>query len=276
METIKANNLTHSYISETSQYHSLENITFSINQGEFIAVLGQNGCGKTTLARHLNALIPPQQGELTIAGLDARAKANLWKIRQISGMVFQNPEHQFVSTVVEEDLAFGLRNFGFPEAEIRPRIQKALEIVGLPGFEKGSTHFLSGGQKQRIAIAGVLAVEPDILIFDEATAMLDPEGRKEVQETIEKLHRAGKTILVITHYIEEAISADRIFFLHAGKIIGNGTPREVLTDPDLLYKAGLTPPMAVRAYYDLKAQGIYLPTCPLTKEELVEALCQLH
>lgn len=276
MRIVEAKHLSHSYQTDGSICRSLSDVSLSIRQGELVAILGHNGCGKTTLARHLNALLPLQEGTLTVAGLDAAQKANVWKIRKACGMVFQNPDNQFVSSVVEEDLAFGPRNFGVPEAEIPERIRRALETVGMSGFEKRSPHLLSGGQRQRIAIAGVLAVEPDILILDEVTAMLDPEGRQEVLSTVRRLHEAGKTVVMISHFIEEAIFADRVLLIHDGAILAEGTPRELLTDPELLRQTGLTPPMAVRAYYDLRSVGVRLPYCPLTKEELVEAVCQLH
>lgn len=275
MYDIEATNLTYSYLYEGGKHRSLDNVSFSVKKGEFVAILGHNGCGKTTLARHLNALIPVQEGELKVAGLDARGKANLWRIREACGMVFQNPDNQFVSSIVEEDIAFGLRNFGTPEEEISSIVAKALETVGMEGFEQRSPQLLSGGQKQRIAIAGVLAVDPDIMVFDEVTSMLDPEGRRDVLEAIGRLHKQGKTIIMISHYIEEAVNADRIILIHDGVILGQGVPEETLTDLDLLRRTGLTPPMAVKAYYDLKAEGVELPWCPLTKEELVEALCQL-
>ena len=189
-------------------------------------------------------------------------------------MVFQDPDNQFVSSVIEEDLAFGPRNFGVPEEEIPSRISAALKTVGMEGFEKRSPHLLSGGQKQRIAIAGVLAVDPDIMIFDEVTAMLDPEGRRDVLATIERLHQRGKTIIMISHYIEEAAGADMIALMHNGRVIGQGTPREIFPDLELLKETGLTPPMPVRLYYDLKKQGVELPFCPINEKELVDALCR--
>ena len=274
MDAVCAEKLIHSYAFAGSKRRSLDGISLTVKRGELVALLGRNGCGKTTLARHLNALIPVQSGELTVAGLDAKGSANLWKIRRACGMVFQNPDNQFVSSLVEEDIAFGLRNFGTPEKDIPEKVRRALESVGMGGFEKRSPQLLSGGQKQRIAVAGVLALEPDILIFDEATAMLDPEGRREVLDTIDRLHRQGHTILMISHYIEEAVFSDRVLLIHDGRILAQGKPREMLTDPELLRQAGLTPPMPVRAYYDLKAAGIVLSRCPLTVEELVEELCR--
>ena len=276
MGIIEAVELVHSYEYEDSQNRSLDGISLNIHAGELVAVLGRNGCGKTTFVKHINALLEVQGGELTVAGMDARSAVNIWKIRKDCGMVFQDPNNQFVSSVVEEDIAFGLENYDTPVDEIPEKVARALAIVGMSGSEKKSPHMLSGGQKQRIAIAGVLAIEPDIIIFDEATAMLDPEGRQEVLSTIRKLHdEEHKTIIMITHYVEEAVIADRIVLFRDGKVLADGTPRKVLTDTKLLGSTGLTPPLAVSAYYDLKAAGVTLPTCPLTNEELVEALCQL-
>ena len=273
MDVIQAEKLIHSYAFEGSKQRSLDELSLTVEQREFLAILGHNGCGKTTLARHINALLELQGGELTVASLDAKNRANVWRIREKVGMVFQNPDNQFVSSIIEEDLAFGPRNFGVPEEEIPARIQASLAVVGMSGFEKRSPHLLSGGQKQRIAIAGVLAVEPDIMIFDEVTAMLDPEGRRDVLDTIARLHEAGKTILMISHYIEEAVNADRVALMHDGRLLAVGTPREMLTDPELLRRTGLAPPLPVRLYYDLKARGRELSFCPLTERELVDALC---
>ena len=190
-------------------------------------------------------------------------------------MVFQNPDNQFVSTIVGEDVAFGLENYGVPEDEIPARVAAALAAVDMAGYENRATHTLSGGQKQRVALAGVLALSPDILVFDEATAMLDPDGRQEVLCTIRRLHKEQhKTVVMITHYIEEAIGADRVYLIHNGKMIADGTAREMLTQPELLAAAGLTPPMPVQMYYDLKQAGIVLARCPLTLEELAEELCR--
>ena len=274
MQMIRAEKLIHSYAFAGSAHRSLDGLSLTVEKGEFLAILGHNGSGKTTLARHINALLEVQSGELTVASLDASDRANVWKIRQRAGMVFQNPDNQFVSSVIEEDLSFGPRNFGVDEQEIPGRIAAALRAVGMDGYEKRSPHLLSGGQKQRIAIAGVLAVDPDILIFDEVTAMLDPEGRHDVIETIGRLHESGRTVIMISHYVEEAVGADRVALVHDGKLLAVGTPREMLTDLELLHDTGLNPPMPVRLYHDLKAQGIELPFCPLTEKELVDALCR--
>lgn len=266
-----------SFTYEGSTEPALHDVSLDIADGEFAAILGHNGCGKSTLARHFNALLPLQSGKLTVAGLDVSDEAVLWQLRRKVGMVFQSPDNQFVSTVVAEDVAFGLENYNEEEAVIAQKVSAALTAVGMAGFEGRSTHRLSGGQKQRVALAGVLAMDPALLIFDEATSMLDPAGRREVLSAISRLRREeGRTVVMITHYVEEAIHADRIFLLHHGRLIAAGTPREVLTNPELLYEAGLTAPTAVRTYHDLAARGIRLSRCPLTNEELVEELCRLQ
>lgn len=254
---------------------SLNGAQLHVAPGEFVAVLGHNGCGKSTLVKHFNALLPLQHGTLTVDGMDAADPDNRWALRRKVGMVFQNPDNQFVSTIVGEDVAFGLENYGVPEAEIPARVAAALAAVDMVGYENRATHTLSGGQKQRVALAGVLALSPDILVFDEATAMLDPDGRQEVLRTIHRLHaQQHKTVVMITHYIEEAIGADRVYLIHNGKMIADGTAREMLTQPELLAAAGLTPPMPVQMYHDLKQAGITLARCPLTLEELAEELCR--
>ncbi len=226
---------------------SLNGAQLHVAPGEFVAVLGHNGCGKSTLVKHFNALLPLQHGTLTVDGMDAADPANRW----------------------------ALENYGVPENEIPARGSAALAAVDMAGYENRATHTLSGGQKQRVALAGVLALSPDILVFDEATAMLDPDGRQEVLRTIRRLHtQQRKTVVMITHYIEEAIGADHVYLIHNGKMIADGTAREMLTQPELLAAAGLTPPMPVQMYYDLKQAGIVLARCPLTLEELAEELCR--
>ena len=272
---ITAKDLTFSYDYSNSR-RSLDNASIKVKRGELVAVLGHNGCGKSTLIKHFNALLEVQKGELTVAGLDAKDEANTVKLRRTVGMVFQNPDTQFVSSIVEEDVAFGLENYGVSYDEIPKRVSEALNAVGMKGYEKRSPSMLAGGQKQRVALAGVLAVEPDILVFDEVTSMLDPDGRRDVLSAIKCLHEEKrKTIVMITHYIDEAVFADRVYFMHNGKMLASGTPREMLTDLELLKSTGLTPPLPVRMYYDLMEKGIVLPFCPLTNEELTEAICRL-
>ena len=275
MGIIESRNLSHLYEYDGGYNRSLDSITLQIEAGAWIAILGQNGSGKTTFVKHLNALLSVQEGELTIGGLDAKDSANFWKIRQKCGMVFQDPNNQFVSTVVHEDISFGLENYDTPASEIQHHIKRALAVVGMEGYDMKSTHMLSGGQKQRVAIAGVLAINPDIIVFDEATAMLDPAGRQEVLSTIQRLHeKEGKTIIMISHLIEEAILADRVLIFQKGQLISDGTPREILTNATELRAAGMLPPLAVRTFYDLQDAELFLPRCPLTNQELVEGLCQ--
>ncbi len=276
MSFIKTENLIHSYSFAGSKHRSLDDVNLTVNKGEFVAVLGSNGCGKTTLARHLNVLLPVQSGALTVAGINACDDKNIWAVRSKCGMVFQNPDNQFVSTLIEEDLAFAPRNFGVPEEEIPERVKNALSSVGMNGFEKHSTHMLSGGQKQRIAIAGVLAAKPDIMIFDEVTSMLDSQGREEVLSAIKSLHKSGQTVIMITHYIDEAALADRVVLMENGRITADGLPCDILTDIELMSRAGLDVPMPVKMYYDLAERGIKLKKCPLTNEELVGELCSLN
>lgn len=276
MAFIKAENLIHSYSFAGSKHRSLDEVSLDVKKGEFVTVLGSNGCGKTTLARHLNVLLPVQSGRLTVAGINAADEKNIWAIRSKCGMVFQNPDNQFVSTLVEEDIAFAPRNFGVPENEIPERIKNALSAVGMSGYEKHSPHMLSGGQKQRIAIAGVLAARPDIMVFDEVTSMLDSQGREEVISTVNDLHKSGHTVIMITHYVDEAVYSDRVILMKDSIIIADGKPCDILTDNELMNNAGLDVPVPVRLYYDLADRGVVLKKCPLTIEDLAGELCSLN
>ena len=272
---IDAKNIKFAYDFDDGKHRSLDGTTFHVEKGELAVILGHNGCGKSTLMKHLNGLLELQSGELNVNGIDASVPNEVWKLRRCVGIVFQNPDNQFVSSVVEEDVAFGLENYGVPREEIPRRVAEALKAVGMEGFEKRSPHMLSGGQKQRVALAGVLALDPEILIFDEATSMLDPQGRAEVLETVKRLHEAGKTIVMVTHYVEEATFADTVWFMHDGVMLAHGTPREMLTDPMLLTATGLDAPMSVKLYYDLLNAGIELEGCPLTNDEAAEEICRL-
>lgn len=276
MFVIDGKKISYSYMFEDSTELAIDGVDITVGKGEFIAILGHNGSGKSTLIKHFNALLPLQHGELRVAGIDVRKEEHIWELRRCCGMVFQNPDNQFVSSVVEEDISFGLENYEVQRNEIPQRVKNALLLVGMEGFEKRSPHMLSGGQKQRIALAGVLALEPDIIIFDEVTAMLDPVGRQEVLSTIRSLHdQEHKTIIMISHYVEEAVIADKVYLIHDGKILASGTPREMLTNEELMQKTGLIPPIPVRIYNDLKTAGIKLHNCPLTNEELLEEICRL-
>jgi len=273
---IKGVDISFSYDFDGRLSLALDGLGIEVKKGELLAMLGANGSGKSTLARHFNALLPLQKGTLTVAGVEAGDESEIWRLRRLCGLVFQNPDNQFVSSVVEEDVAFGLENYEVERAAIPGRVASALKLVGLKGYEKRSPQTLSGGQKQRLALAGVLALEPDIIVFDEVTAMLDPESRLEIIQAIKRLPgETGKTVIMITHFVEEAVSADRVCLMRKGRIIGCGVPCEILTDIELLKSAGLLPPVPVRLYHDLKAAGVHLESCPLTNEELVEEICRL-
>lgn len=275
MNIIEADNITYSYTSETSITPALSGVSLSVKKGAFIAIIGHNGSGKSTFARHINALFLPASGSVTVNGMDTKDEAKVWDIRKCAGMVFQNPDNQLVATIVEEDVAFGPENIGVPPKEIRERVDTALEQVGMGDFKERAPHMLSGGQKQRVAIAGVLAMHPEIIVFDEPTAMLDPEGRGEVLDTIHQLNKEGKTILLITHYMEEALQADTVVIMTGGRISKIGTPREVFSDEQALGDAGLSAPPHIALYHRLKNNGFDMGPCPLTTEELVDKICQL-
>jgi energy-coupling factor transport system ATP-binding protein len=255
---------------------ALNGVDFTAQKGEFVCILGHNGSGKSTFAKHINALLIPQEGDVLVAGMNTRDEGLLWDIRRSAGMVFQNPDNQIVSSIVEEDVAFGPENLGVPQQEIVQRVHDALSSMEMLEFAKRSPHMLSGGQKQRVAIAGVLAMFSDIIVFDEPTAMLDPSGRAEVMDAIRDLNRKhGKTVVLITHYMDEAVDADRVYIMKDGAIIAEGTPRDVFQNVPVLKESGLVPPFAVRMYYELKESGVDLGECPLHPEELVEQLCRL-
>ncbi len=275
MAIVEVNDISYSYTGEMSVTPALSGVSLSVEKGAFVAVIGHNGSGKSTFARHINALFLPVSGKVLINGMDTQDEAKVWDIRKCAGMVFQNPDNQLVATIVEEDVAFGPENIGVPSEEIRARVDEALQQVNMIEFKERAPHMLSGGQKQRVAIAGVLAMRPDIIVFDEPTAMLDPEGRAEVLETIRKLNGEGKTILLITHYMEEALLADTVVVMTGGRITKTGTPREVFADEQALKDAGLSAPPHIELYHRLKAKGVELGECPLTIEELVEEICRL-
>lgn len=255
---------------------ALDHVDLEVNRGEFVGVIGHNGSGKSTLSRLLNAILLPTQGDILINGMNTKDPAHTWDIRQTAGMVFQNPDNQIVATVVEEDVAFGPENLGVAPEEIRKRVDNCLEMVGMTDFSQAEPHNLSGGQKQRVAIAGILAMEPDCIIFDEPTAMLDPNGRREVIRTIKQLnHEKNMTILHITHYMDELIDADRIIVMDKGKVLMQGTPKEIFRQVDALKAIGLDVPPMTALVHELRQDGYNLPEDLLTVAETAEALCPL-
>ncbi len=273
---IKIENLQHYYTdADGNEVRALDGIDLEIASGEFVAVIGANGSGKSTLARHLNCLLLPTGGRVSVGGLDTSEEANIWAVRQQVGMVFQNPDNQIVAAVVEEDVAFGPENIGVPSAEIRPRVEQALAAVGMSEYAKHAPHRLSGGQKQRVAIAGIMALEPRCIVLDEPTAMLDPQGRKEILATVRKLNKEKRiTIVYITHYMEEAMAADRVVVMEKGHVRFSGMPREVFSRVDELEKLGLEAPLAAKVASELRKSGVRLPQNIITDEELAQALCQ--
>lgn len=284
MEMIKAENLSYEYIKVTEtekgtkeeKILALNHVNLSIEQGSFVAVLGHNGSGKSTFAKHINALVRPTEGVLWVNGYDTQNEELIWDIRQSAGMVFQNPDNQLVATVVEEDIAFGPENMGVPSEQIRKRVEDALNAVGMLEYKQHSPAKLSGGQKQRIAIAGVLAMKPKCIVFDEPTAMLDPVGRKDVMNTILQLNKEeGMTIVLITHYMDEVVKAEKVFVIDDGNMVLEGTPKEVFPQVETLKSYGLDVPQVTETAYELKKMGISISQDILTVEEMVGAICQL-
>lgn len=267
--------LTHTFETEDGKtFDALSDVTCTIPKGSFTAIIGTNGSGKSTLARHLNALYLPTAGEIIVEGMKTSDMEHIWDIRQKVGMVFQNPDNQLVAAIVEEDVAFGPENLGVPADEIRKRVDYALEKVGMSAYRTHSPAMLSGGQKQRIAIAGVLAMHPDCIVLDEPTAMLDPLGRKEVMDTIHELNRSeGITIVLITHFMEEAVTADHVLVVDRTKLQMQGTAREVFSQADKLTAMGLDVPVAADLAHGLRKKGYEIPEDCMTDEELGEALC---
>ena len=272
---IKLDHMSHTYEDENGQtVYALKDISLEIQPGEFVAIIGTNGSGKSTLAKHFNVLLVPTEGTCEVLGMRTDDPANLWKIRQNVGMVFQNPDNQIVAAVVEEDVAFGPENLGVPPEEIRQRVSDALARVRMTAFAEHGPHLLSGGQKQRVAIAGILAMQSRCIVLDEPTAMLDPMGRKEVMDTIRQLNQEGITVIIITHFMEEAVQAGRVIVIHHGEIKMDGTPREVFTHVDELLELGLDVPVPAELAARLRRKGIPLEGDIISKEELGDALCQ--
>lgn len=272
---IAIRNLTHIYKTQNEEVVALDNITLDIPKGEWLAVVGHNGSGKSTLARHLNALLLPSAGSISINGMETHNHDKIWEIRQKVAYVFQNPDNQIVGTTVEEDVAFGPENLGVAPEEIRSRVNMALKVVGMEAYREHAPHLLSGGQKQRVAIAGALAMEPEFLILDEATAMLDPRGRKEVLQTLVKLNKElGLTIIYITHYMEEVVFAHRVAVMDKGQIKILATPRELFTKVDQITKLGLDVPDVTLLASKLAAKGYLADSGIITINEMVDKLCQ--
>ncbi|MCR5369203.1 MAG: energy-coupling factor transporter ATPase [Clostridium sp.] len=262
---------------EPEVMRAIDHLDISVERGSFVAILGHNGSGKSTLAKQINGIFIPTEGTLWVEGIDTRDEERIWDVRRTAGMVFQNPDNQIIANVVEEDVGFGPENIGIPTEEIYRRVESALEAVGMTAYRYSSPNRLSGGQKQRVAIAGVLAMKPDCIVLDEPTAMLDPNGRKEVIRTIHELNRKeGITILLITHYMEEAVDADRVIVMSDGKIVMDGTPKEIFSRAEELKKLELDVPQVTELAWKLRQMGIPLPEGILHREELVEALLALR
>lgn len=278
MEYISVQNVTFQYESQNesdaaTQKPVLNDISFAIKKGEFVAILGHNGSGKSTAAKHLNAMLLPTSGKVFIDGMDTADEQCTYDIRRKVGLVLQNPDNQLVASIVEEDVAFGPENLGIPSDEIRERVDEALKAVDMYEYRLNAPHKLSGGQKQRIAIAGIIAMKPDCIVLDEPTAMLDPKGRQEVLDTILKLNREnGITIVMITHYMEEAVLADKVYVIDNGEMLTSGTPREVFSQVELLKKHRLDVPQATELCHKLRACGVEIKELPLTEKECTSLL----
>ncbi len=275
---IQVENLIFDYIRETetdeAMVRAIDRVSLSIEKGSFTAVIGKNGSGKSTLAKNLNGLYLPTEGRIRVNGWDTTDEEHIWDIRQTAGMVFQNPDNQLVASIVEDDVAFGPENLGVDPEEIRQRIDYVLNSVGMEDYRKTAPHNLSGGQKQRIAIAGVVAMNPECIIFDEPTAMLDPKGRKDILNIILDLHKEGKTIILITHFMDEAVEADRIIIMNDGKIFLDGTPEQIFSQQEKIRSVNLDVPMAVEMAERLRKRGIDVPADIITADKLVEFICQ--
>ena len=269
---IRVENLRHVYKTSAGDRVALDDVNFSVAEGEFVAIIGTNGSGKSTLAKHFNALLIPTSGKIFVDGLDTSQEENLWHIRENVGMVFQNPDSEIVAAIVEDDVAFGLENLGIAPEKIRERVDLALDTVNMSDYKKFAPSKLSGGQKQRIAIAGVIAMRTKIIVLDEPTAMLDPQGRREILQMVKRLHAQGLTIIYITHFMEEAAQAQRVFVMENGRIIRDATPREIFTDVREMKRLGFDVPVAAEISERLRRRGFKLPKKILTAEELADVL----
>ncbi|MFT4147167.1 MAG: energy-coupling factor transporter ATPase [Mobilitalea sp.] len=279
MEMIKVKDLSFEYIRRDEEgnvesiHKAIDNVSLDVKKGDFIAVLGANGSGKSTLAKHINAILYPTAGSVWVNGMNTTEDKNLWDIRQKAGMVFQNPDNQIIATVVEEDVGFGPENLGVPTEEIWQRVEKSLEAVGMLEFRHMSPNKLSGGQKQRVAIAGIMAMKPECIILDEPTAMLDPNGRKEVIATVRELNeKENVTVILITHHMDEVIYADKVFVMEKGHVVMEGTPREIFSRVEEIKRYRLDVPQVTELAYELKKEGLNIPKGILTVEELIAAI----
>ena len=277
-EIISVQNLAYTYpgLDDQPGVVVFEDMNLTVEEGTFVAILGTNGCGKSTLAKHFNSILLPTGGKVYVCGIDTSNEERIMHVRRNVGMVFQNPDNQIVANVVEEDVAFGPENLGISSPEIRHRVNKALKQVGMYEYREHAPHLLSGGQKQRVAIAGIIAMEPKCIILDEPTAMLDPRGRREVVETIGRLNKEkGITVVLITHHMDEAAKADRVVVLHKGKVSADGTPEEVFSQVELLHSIGLAAPESVELCWELNKQGFDLPLDKLDPEKCAQALYEM-
>jgi len=275
-DIVSVKDISFEYVTEDSKFKAIDDLSLNVKQGEFVVVIGHNGSGKSTLSKNLNAILMPTKGDIYIDGLNTKDEEYLWDIRQTAGMVFQNPDNQIVATIIEEDVAFGPENLGIEPIEIRKRVKEALTSVGMYELRDRQPHLLSGGQKQRVAIAGIIAMKPKCIIFDEATAMLDPSGRKEVMKTIKRLNKEENiTIMHITHFMEEAVDADRVIVMEKGKKVLEGTPKEVFSKVDKLKRIGLDVPYMTELSKELKEEGLDINDDILTVDEMVMKLCRL-
>ncbi|GAA0866330.1 Energy-coupling factor transporter ATP-binding protein EcfA1 [uncultured Clostridium sp.] len=275
-DIVSVKDVSFEYVTEDSTFKAIDDLTLNVKQGEFVVVIGHNGSGKSTLSKNLNAILMPTKGDIYIDGLNTKDEEHLWDIRQTAGMVFQNPDNQIVATIIEEDVAFGPENLGIEPVEIRKRVKEALTSVGMYELKDRQPHLLSGGQKQRVAIAGIIAMKPKCIIFDEATAMLDPSGRKEVMNTIKRLNKEENiTIMHITHFMEEAVDADRVIVMEKGKKVLEGTPKQVFSKVEKLKSIGLDVPYMTELSKELKEEGMDIEGDILTVDEMVMKLCQL-
>lgn len=283
MGIVKAKNLTFEYIRRDEDGNvegitkAVDNVSIDIKQGDFVAVLGHNGSGKSTFAKHLNALVMPTEGTVWVDGMDTREEENTLKVRQTAGMVFQNPDNQIVGTLVDEEVGFGPENIGVPTEEIWERVEKSLKAVGMYVFRNQSPNKLSGGQKQRVAIAGIVAMKPKCIVLDEPTAMLDPLGRKDVLNVLHELNRQENvTVILITHYMEEVIDIDKLYVMDDGKLVMSGTPREIFSQVEKLKKLRLDVPHVTELAYELQKEGVPLKNGILTSEEFTEELIRVR